>query len=90
MPQSLHIITAPGEFTLRKDVPRPAPMHISTRGEFACLSVLHAIVLETMECSPISHKSSDSYLPPDLITEAQHALDLYGLRVILHTTQESP
>jgi hypothetical protein len=85
------IITAPGEYVIRQAAsPVPVPMHIYTRGEFAVLSVLHAIVWETMECSPIRHKSSDSYLPPDLITEAQHAPDLYGLRVIPHTTQESP
>jgi hypothetical protein len=42
-----------------------------------------------MECSPIRHKSSDSYLPPDLIAEAQHALDLYGLRVVA-ATKEAP
>lgn len=54
--------------------------HISSdqlrRANAALVAALSAIVLETMPYSPSRPRSSDSWLPSDLIEDAQQALEL--------------
>lgn len=46
------------------------------RANAALVAALSAIVLETMPYSPSRPRSSDSWLPDDLIEDAQQALEL--------------
>lgn len=50
---------------------------ISQRERFL-ITILQAIVLETMGYPPVRPKSADSYLPPHYLAIAQEALALYG------------
>lgn len=52
-----------------------------TGNEATLLHALRRIVVETMAYPPCRPTSSDSYLPPDLIAEAQQALALYGCQI---------
>lgn len=52
-----------------------------TGNEATLLHALRRIVVETMAYPPCGPLSSDSYLPADLITEAQQALALYGCQI---------
>lgn len=49
--------------------------------EFELIRVLRAIVAETMAYPPVRPSSAESYLPSELITQAQDALKLYGLHI---------
>jgi hypothetical protein len=49
--------------------------------EFELIKALRAIVSETMAFPPVRPSSAESYLPPELITQAQDALKLYGLHI---------
>jgi hypothetical protein len=51
------------------------------RSELLLMSVLIAIVHETMDDSPVRPLSGSSYLPAELIEAAQVALAGYGLRI---------
>ncbi len=51
-------------------------------GEYALIAVLTRIVVETMDYSPAARTSLDSYLPPDLIEDAQRVLADYSARVL--------
>lgn len=55
--------------------------HHITATEYALLGTLACIVLETMDYSPAQRLSADSYLPPQLIEQAQQALAAYGKRI---------
>jgi hypothetical protein len=61
-------------------VTNPHPNPISAT-EYALISTLACIVLETMDYSPAQRLSTDSYLPPQLIELAQQALAAYGKRI---------
>ena len=50
--------------------------------ELELIKALRAIVFETMDYPPCSPWSGDSYLPPQLVANAQQALALYGARVV--------
>lgn len=52
-----------------------------TQREQRLVQALRAIVLETMEYSPIPHLDYDSFLPSELIRAAQDALGAYGANV---------
>jgi len=51
-------------------------------GEYALIAVLTRIVMETMPYPPAKPLSADSYLPPDLIEDAQRVLADYAARVM--------
>jgi len=53
-----------------------APPEDLRRANAALVAVLSAIVVETMPYSPSRPRSSDSWLPSDLIEDAQQALEL--------------
>ena len=52
-----------------------------TTGEFLLIAVLSAIVHETMAYPPVRPGSDDSFLPADLVEQAQKVLGTYGLRI---------
>lgn len=52
-----------------------------TERELLLIGVLRAIVAETMAYPPSRPNDADSYLPPELITQAQDALKLYRLDI---------
>lgn len=52
--------------------------HITDR-ERALLAALAAIVAETMDWPATTPISGDSYLPDELIEQAQNALEAYGI-----------
>lgn len=56
------------------------PVTISGK-EATLLHALQRIVSETMEYPLHKPHSAESYLPPDLIAEAQQALALYGCQI---------
>ena len=49
---------------------------MTTDSTNALIAALRAIVLETMDFSPVRPRSSDSYLPAGLIEAAQVALQM--------------
>lgn len=53
-----------------------APPEDLRRANAALVAALSAIVLETMPYAPSRPRSSDSWLPDDLIEDAQQALEL--------------
>ena len=57
------------------------PAVITKASEAALISALTCIVLETMAFTPVKPIDGDSFLPAELITQAQQALAAYGLRV---------
>lgn len=62
-----------------EDVVLPEPAATTEnlrRANAALVAVLSAIVLETMPYSPSRPRSPDSWLPDDLIEDAQQALEL--------------
>lgn len=67
---------------LRKAIATGAPCRpsISAR-EFALVAVLHRIVIETMDFPPTKAVSACSYLPGEMLEQAQKTLSLFGLRV---------
>lgn len=61
-------------------MPRSTITNISPR-EHMLIIALRAIMAETMAYPPVRPRSSESYLPPELITQAQDALKFYGLDI---------
>lgn len=59
-------------------VTRPTPP--ATR-EQRLIDALACIVLETMDYSP-AQRINESFLPAELIEQAQQALDAYGMRIL--------
>ncbi len=55
--------------------------HPISAPEYALISTLACIVLETMDCSPARRINFYSSLPPQLIEQAQQALAAYGYRI---------
>ena len=55
--------------------------HAISATEYALLGTLACIVLETMDYSPVQRISGDSFLPAELIEQAQQALAAYGKRI---------
>jgi hypothetical protein len=49
--------------------------------EFELIKVLRSIVAETMAYPPVKPQDSESFLPADLVDQAQAALRLYGLDI---------
>lgn len=49
--------------------------------EYALISTLACIVLETMDYSPAQRIDGDSFLPAALVEQAQQALAAYGHRI---------
>jgi hypothetical protein len=49
--------------------------------EFELIKALRAIVAETMAYPPCRPHDAESYLPPELIEQAQKALSWYGLDI---------
>lgn len=70
----------PTKFAVGIGAKMPAQHHI-TATEYALLGTLACIVLETMDYSPAQRLSGESYLPPQLIEQAQQALAAYGKRI---------
>ncbi len=58
--------------------PHPGPI---SAPEYALLSSLACIVLETMNYSPAQRINGDSFLPAILVEQAQQALAAYGHRI---------
>jgi hypothetical protein len=50
-------------------------------GESALIAVLARIVIEAMEHPPVRPSSTDSYLPPELVADAQAVLHRVGASV---------
>jgi len=61
-------------------VPTIHPKPISAT-EYALISTLACIVLETMDYSPAQRINGDSFLPAALVEQAQQALAAYGHRI---------
>lgn len=59
----------------------PTPAVISKATEAALISALTCIVLETMAYTPVKPIDGESYLPAELIAQAQQALAAYGLNI---------
>lgn len=68
-----------GQSLLPDELGLPCRPEINS-SESALIVALRLIVLETMHFSP-SRCASDSYLPEDVVEQAQKALSLYGLRI---------
>lgn len=49
--------------------------------EFELIKALRAIVAETMAYPPVKPSSCESWLPPELVDQAQKALNLYNLDI---------
>lgn len=60
----------------------PTPANNITGFEFELIKAMRAIVAETMAYPPCRPRDSDSYLPPELVAQAQGALRLYGLNIL--------
>lgn len=56
----------------------PSPISAT---EYALISTLACIVLETMDYSPAQRIDGDSFLPAALVEQAQQALAAYGHRI---------
>ena len=52
-----------------------------TDRETALIRALRAIVAETMDYPPVRPTDGDSYLPPELVAQAQSALATYNLQL---------
>jgi hypothetical protein len=59
----------------------PPPIRNIGPGEYALIAVLTRIVIETMHFSPAPRYDSDSFLPEQLLEDAQRVLNEYGARV---------
>ena len=64
----------------------PCNPHITPR-EQALIDALQRIVLETMHYSPQRRLDADSYLPEEMVEDAQRALAGFGLRVQIDSEQ---